>query len=145
MATQTDKVIVDVDNGTFIHIEQVVLVDLNDLTQDELNDFNNGYDGSIMEIADDKGTSVMSILKGCGYGDLNYLNCIAFSPNAIRDEIHSNIEMYADSYETQKTLLNMSDEQLQSFADSVNSDWMWDRFVDEMKVNVARVLNEASK
>ena len=86
----------------------------------------------------------MSILKGCGYGDLNYLNCISFSPDSIRDEIHSNIEMYADSYETQKILLNLSAEKLQSFADSVNSDWMWDRFVDEMRVNVARVLNEAS-
>ena len=145
MATQTDKVVVDVDNATFLHIEQLVLVDLNELTEEQQASFHEGDDGAIAEIADDEGNSVMSILKGCGYGDLNYLNCISFSTDSIRDEIHSNIEMYADSYETQKILLNLSAEKLQSFADSVNSDWMWDRFVDEMRVNVARVLNEASK
>ena len=145
MATQTNKVVVDVDSGTFMHIEQLVLVDLNELTEEQQESFREGDDGAIAEIADDEGNDLLSILKGCGYGDLNYLNCIAFSPNAIRDEIHSNIEMYADSYETQKILLNLSTEKLQSFADSVNSDWMWDRFVDEMRVNVARVLNEASK
>ena len=67
MATQKDMVLVDLDNGTFMHIEQVALVDLKDLTRGELDDFNNGYDGSIIDIAEDKGTSVMSILENGGF------------------------------------------------------------------------------
>ena len=52
MATQTDKVIVDVDNGTFLHIEQLVLVDLNELTEEQQESFREGDDDAIAEIAE---------------------------------------------------------------------------------------------
>jgi|688.fasta_scaffold2551262_1 hypothetical protein len=67
MATQSDIVVVDLDNGTFIHIEQCVFVDFNKLSRQEVEDFNNGYEERIIDIADEEGTSVMSVLKSSNY------------------------------------------------------------------------------
>lgn len=150
---EMSKILICEQSGTILYVEHCVIVDTDDLTEDDAKTLFEGGDGDAIEIADQYGKWVKPMLDGCGYGDLNYSNCIAFSPNAIRQELEENIEFYFPmanddpdgeesedaaqaKYFTDLVQSKMGQEKLEWFAGCLNSDHMWDTFTRAMREEI---------
>jgi hypothetical protein len=155
----SNKLIICQQSGTILYVEHCTIVDTNELTAEEVKTLFEGGDGDAIEIADQVGKELRPMLDGCGYGDLNYSNCIAFSPNAIRQELEENIEFYFPmavddpegeesedaakaEYFTALVQGKSGEEKLQWFAGCLNSDHMWDTFTRAMREEIEIIWSQ---
>jgi len=150
------KIIICQQSGTILYVEHCVIVDTDELSEQDQEEIFEGGDGDVIELADQMGKELRPMLDGCGYGDLNYSNCIAFSPNAIRQEIEENIEFYfpmaiddpeSDDAAKAKYFTGIvqgksGEEKLQWFAGCLNNDYMWTTFTRAMSEEMEIIYSQ---
>lgn len=129
------KIIICQQSGTILYVEHCVIVDTDELSEQDQEEIFQGGDGDVLELAEQMGKELRPMLEGCGYGDLNYSNSIAFSPVAIQQELQENPEVYFGEDETEKAkyFASLPLEELEWFAGCLNSDDMWDTFSTAVK------------
>lgn len=129
------KIIICQQSGTILYVEHCVIVDTDELSEQDQEEIFQGGDGDVLELAEQMGKELRPMLEGCGYGDLNYSNSIAFSPVAIQQELQENSEFYfsPDEVEKAKYFTALPKEDLEWFAGCLNSDYMWDTFTTAIK------------
>jgi len=129
------KIIICQQSGTILYVEHCVIVDVDELSEQDQEEIFQGGDGDVLELAEQLGKELEPMLEGCGYGDLNYSNSIAFSPVAIQQELQENSAFYFSEDETEKAkyFAGLPKEDLESFAGCLNSDYMWDTFTTAIK------------
>lgn len=79
-------IIVGMDDGIILDVNRCVLFDENTLGEADQNLLNFGTESDALSVANRHGERLSDILEGCGYGDLNYFNSLAMSPDALRSE-----------------------------------------------------------
>jgi hypothetical protein len=129
----SNKIIICQQSGTILYVEHCVIVDVDELSEQDQEEIFQGGDGDVLELAEQMGKELRPMLEGCGYGDLNYSNCIAFSPDAIQQELETNSEfLFGDHKEMAEYFTSLPKEALEDFANCLNSDYMWDTFTSEI-------------
>ena len=97
---EMSKIIINIKDGTVVDLHDSVIVDLDELTDEQKALYTEweqgGNDGDACELGRQAGKDLYGILSGCGFGDLNYGNSIAYSPSGIRDEIKALMEHNID-------------------------------------------------
>lgn len=86
------KLIVGVDDGIILDVKRCVIVDHHALSESERTLLDSGTEEQAIAVAYRHGRSLYEVLDGCGYGQLNYANAVAYSPDAMRDEIMSKVD-----------------------------------------------------
>lgn len=126
-----NKILIDMVTGTVLNYDdKVVIVDVDRLDETGnalMEEWNvGGNDSTIIEVGEKYGTSVMSFLN-----DLRYGNCIAYSPNAIRDEAQEMLDNDAYAKDVLEWVVNdATDDQLNAVAGFIlDSDTAWVDYV----------------
>lgn len=92
-------VVVGVDDGIILDLSRCVILDEATLGEADRELLNFGTDTDALSVANRLGESLIGILEGCGYGDLNYFNCIALSPTALREEFAELPSLFPENLE----------------------------------------------
>jgi hypothetical protein len=79
-------IVVGMDDGIILDLNRCVILDEDAIGDADQRLLNFGTESDALAVADRHGAKLSSILEGCGYGDLHYGNCLALTPNALRDE-----------------------------------------------------------
>lgn len=158
------KLIVGVDDGIILDVKRCVIVDHHALSESERTLLDSGTEEQAIAVAYRHGRSLYEVLDGCGYGQLNYANAIAYSPDAMRDELASRMEVIkqsavdtSDLYEDDKAVvdlmewaLTLPDDdlfQIGYFIVSDESEEVWGSFFANIILGVAwwRSITESRK
>lgn len=146
------KFIININDGTVVDLEGCVLVD--DLDFDDKAKVMweewqvGGNDGDARELGEYAGKNLKRILGNCGFGDLNYGNTMAFSPDALREEFEEkkNAGVWEDDPYFARAL-RFTDEELEAFSSYIlGNDYIWTVYNEEINSNlrpfIQEVLNE---
>lgn len=80
-------IVVGLDDGIVLDLNRCVIFDESTLSENERHLLDFGTEVESLTIAQRHGVRLSHILENCGYGDLNYSNCLSYSPTAICMEI----------------------------------------------------------
>ena len=105
-----------------------------------------GSDHIATQIIEHSGVYLQDILENAGFGDLEYGNCIAYSPRAIRDEIEALI--YSDVLEGEDAILAQAfdDDDFRAVrAEMTDNDWLWESVSGELHEAIRTVIGKKSE
>lgn len=130
------KLIINSNDGTVVEIEGSMIVDLDQLDSESkmlwAEWLDTGSDTVAREVAERVGKPLLSMLENCGYGDLKYGNTLAYSPQAIRDEIFYMKEGGWDEEWVEKAE-HLSTEQLEMIGSGIlQGDYLWGVWKEEL-------------
>lgn len=80
-------IIVGLDDGIILDLDRCVIIESDSLSEAEHHSLDFGTEVEALTVAQRHGVRLSHILQNCGYGDLNYSNCLSYSPTAICMEI----------------------------------------------------------
>lgn len=140
--------IINTNDGTVVDLEGCYL--LNDLDfDDKANQIHEewmqgGNDGDARELAEYAGKDLKRILSNCGFGDLNYGNSMAFSPDALREEFEEkkNAGVWEDDPYFERAL-KFTDEEWDAFGSYIlGNDYLWIVYNEELAGNLHSFIRE---
>lgn len=146
----SNYILIDTKTGTVTSMNDTVFVDFDSLSaEDQAILSDDASDSEIIAVANKVGTPLGTTLARCGFGDLHYGNAIAYSPEAIKDELGCRKEAYEelvqedDSDDSKQLLqivewaLSLSNDDLADVAELVlNGDDAWNDYM----VNILEAL-----
>jgi len=142
------KFIINVTDGTVVGLEGCVLVDdstFDDKAKDIWNEWEQcGSDSDARELGEYAGKDLARILTNCGFGDLNYGNTIAFSPEALREEFQAKLDsgVWDDDPYYQRAL-KFTDEELDAFGSYIlGNDYIWTVYNEEINSGIRPFIKE---
>lgn len=142
------KFIININDGTVVDLEGCVIIDDLDLDDkgkelwDEWNEC--GSDTVARELGEHAGKNLTRILGNCGFGDLNYGNTMAFSPQALREEFEAKLDagVWGDDPYIQRAL-KFTDEEFDAFGSYIlGNDYIWTVYGEEINSNIRPFINE---
>lgn len=144
--------IINTNDGTVVDLEGCVLVndiDFDDKAKVIWEEWQvGGNDGDARELGEYAGKDLKRILGNCGFGDLNYGNTVAFSPDALREEFQAKLDagMWDDDPYVQRAL-KFTDDEFSAFSSYIlGNDYIWNVYNEEINSNlrpfIQEVLNE---
>ncbi len=146
------KFIININDGTVVGLEGCVIVDdldFDDKAKELWADWEiGGNDSDACELGEYIGKDLTRILGNCGFGDLNYGNTIAFSPQALREEFEARLNAGVwDEDPYFKRALKFTDVELDAFGSYIlGNDYIWNVYNEEITGNfrafIREVLNE---
>lgn len=78
---------IDTNTGTWGALEGVVILNMDDLTPEQQEVLIDDHgDSDINALGKAVGKRLLPMLENSGFGDLTFSNCVAYSPQALRDE-----------------------------------------------------------
>lgn len=104
-----------------------------------------GADDVATRIVEHAGVDLYDILENSGFGDLEYGNCIAYSPRAIRDEIEALV--YSNVLEGENAIIAQAfdDDDLRAVrAEMTDNDWLWEAVGRELHEAIRNVIGKKS-
>ena len=124
------KYIVHQGTGTIIAVDECVIVTVPDELLDTLDGDDYFDETAICEYAEEHGKPINTT-------DLKWGNCIAYSPSAIREEIHESLwasfEHDKDSKSAMEWGLSATDAQLDEVASYIiQNDSIWETYKDDL-------------
>lgn len=84
------------EDGTVMSLDDCYLVRSEDLSDEEIQSIENGFESEIGSVAVSKGAPLNVMLASSGFGDLHYGNAIAYSPRSLRDDAASWVSSYPE-------------------------------------------------
>lgn len=104
-----------------------------------------GSDHIATQIIEHSGVYLQNILENSGFGDLEYGNCISYSPRAIRDEIEALV--YSNVLEDEDAIIAQAfdDDDLRAVrAEMTDNDWLWEAVGRELHEAIRNVIGKKS-
>ena len=147
-------IIVNKHDGTVVGLDGSYIINTLDLSpegQQLMAEWDeSGSDSIVAELAE-HGKELKRVLGNCGFGDLNYGNSIAFSPEGLREEFQAKLDSGVwDDDPVYQRALKFTDEELEAFGSYIlGNDYIWNVYNEEINHNlrpfIAEVLNEEIK
>lgn len=142
------KFIININDGTVVGLEGCVIVDdldFDDKAKELWADWEiGGNDSDACELGEYIGKDLTRILGNCGFGDLNYGNTMAFSPQALREEFEAKLDagVWGDDPYIQRAL-KFTDDELEAFSSYIlGNDYIWTVYGEEINSNLRPFINE---
>lgn len=140
----SNKIIINIKDGTVVDLHDSVIVDLDKLNEEQKALYEEweqgGNDGDACELGRQAGKDLYGILSGCGFGDLNYGNSIAYSPLGVRDEIQAKLDSLKASGDTDELLEQASkwtQAELEEFGSyAIQSEYLWQTWNEDFTDNL---------
>jgi hypothetical protein len=140
----SNKIIINTRDGSVIELRDSVIVDLDKLTDEQNALWDEWIEGAndttACELGRQAGKDLYGILSGCGFGDLNYGNSIAYSPLGVRDEIQAKLDSLKASGDTDELLEQASkwtQAELEEFGSyAIQSEYLWQTWNEDFTDNL---------
>lgn len=134
------KIIINIKDGTVVDLHDSVVVDLDRLSDEQHALYEEweqgGNDGDACELGRQAGKDLYGILSGCGFGDLNYGNSIAYSPSGIRDEVQALLD-HNPSDEDLLIASKWTQAELEEFGSyAIQSEYLWQVWNEDFVQNM---------
>ena len=126
------KMLINLNDGTVCELANTVIVDTEKLNEEGkalLNEWSEGgNDGDAMSLGEKYGTPLERFTDN----DLTYVNSIAFSVKALRDEITDRLDSGYESAEY-RFAKELTDDQLNELGQYIlSSDYLWNVYTEEL-------------
>ena len=127
----SNYVIVGLDDGIILDASRCVFFNTENIGEADMTLLDCGTETEAISVANRWGKNLFQVLTLCGFGDLNYYNCLSLTPRALREEFGVLSELtFSDNPQLgniTKWASELSDEELSDIAEFIlQSDDLWD-------------------